>query len=183
MGNIVLAFRAFFAVLFYGDLAIRIKKVLDQEELSGPAVSAPLPIPQAPTPVIPAKPKQSEAVTLLATLQREARLVDFLKEDLAAYSDDQVGAAVREVHRESGAVLERLFEIRPILVEAEGANVDVPAGFDAARYRITGKLTADAPYRGILRHHGWEITKCELPEFVGSPSAAKTVSPAEVEIR
>ena len=35
---------------------------------------------------------------MLAILQRDSRLVDFLMEDIAAYSDDQIGAAVRELH-------------------------------------------------------------------------------------
>ena len=41
------------------------------------------------------------AVQILSVLQRDARLVDFLMEDIGAYSDEQVGAAVRDVQPQS----------------------------------------------------------------------------------
>src|SRR5579875_2269671 len=40
-------------------------------------------------------PPETAALALLAALQEEGRLVDFLTEDIAPYSDAQVGAAVR----------------------------------------------------------------------------------------
>src|SRR5215475_8944644 len=46
----------------------------------------------------PPKPN-AEPVRFLALLQREGRLVDFLLEDIQAYANDQVGAAVRDIHR------------------------------------------------------------------------------------
>lgn len=185
MGQVSTAFRAFFAALFNSEKAKRVQSALDGIAALTETAVPPKPIEApvaAPVPA-PKKPTQSEAITLLATLQREARLVDFLKEDLSAYSDEQVGAAVREIHRTSAAVLDRLFSVRPILSEAEGATVEVPAAFDAARYRLTGNLSGSAPFKGSLCHHGWEVAKCELPAFTGSESAAKTISPAEVEIR
>jgi hypothetical protein len=135
-----------------------------------------------PIPVVPPKPKQSEAVTLLATLQREARLIDFLKEDLSGYADEQIGAAVREIHRDAGQTLERMFGIRPLVDDTEGAAVEVPTGFDAAQYRLTGQVAGSPPYRGSLQHHGWRATKSELPTFTGSDTAALTLAPAEVQI-
>lgn len=183
MSRVSTAFKAFFAALFNPQLSTRIQDVLEHPTLEVtppvPAAAKPVEVPQVP---VVAKPKQSEAVTLLATLQREARLIDFLKEDLSSYADDQVGAAVREIHRESAAVLNRLFAIRPVLTEEEGSQVTVPAGFDAARYRLTGKVSGDAPFKGTLQHHGWEVSKCEIPEYVGGESGATTISPAEVEI-
>lgn len=183
MSRVSTAFKAFFASLFNPQLSVRIQDVLDHPTLEAPAPAAPPPTAKpVEVPVI-KKPVQSEAITLLATLQREARLVDFLKEDLSSYADDQIGAAVREIHRESAAVINRLFAIREILAEEEGAQVTVPAGFDAARYRLTGNVVGNAPFKGTLQHHGWEVSKCEIPEYVGGESAATTISPAEVEIR
>ena len=185
MSRVSTAFRAFFGALFNPQLSARIQDVLEHPTLevspSAPAPASVKPV-EVPRPPVVAKPKQSEAVTLLATLQREARLIDFLKEDLSNYADEQVGAAVREIHRESASVLNRLFAIRPILGENEGSRVTVPAGFDAARYRLTGKVSGDAPFQGTLQHHGWEVSKCEIPEYVGGESGATTISPAEVEI-
>ena len=184
MGRILTAFRAFFGTLFNREMA---SKVRDAMSLPGlvleEARTQPAPTPvQLPRP-IERKPAQSEAITLLATLQREARLVDFLKEDLSNYSDEQVGAAVREIHRDSKSVLDRFFAIKSIRDDEEGASIEVPAGFDAGRYRLTGKLTGAAPFHGTLRHHGWEATRCDLPAFTGSESAAKTIAPAEVEVQ
>ena len=44
---------------------------------------------------------------MLATLQREARLVDLIHEDLSQYSDAQVGAAARPCLQQCGGVLDR----------------------------------------------------------------------------
>ena len=186
MGRVSTAFRAFFGSLFNGDTAARVSQVLSAKGLPAPLPVAAPPAPeQKPVEIKkpePKKPTQSEAITLLATLQREARLVDFLKEDLSGYADEQVGAAVRAIQRDSAKVLDRFFALQPVVADEEGAKVNVPAGFDAARYRLTGKVAGDAPFVGTLQHHGWEATKCELPQFTGSDSAAKTVAPAEVEV-
>ena len=186
MGRVSTAFRAFFGSLFNGDTATRVSQALSSKGLPTPVPVA-TPTAHEPTPVAikkpePKKPTQSEAITLLATLQREARLIDFLKEDLSGYADEQVGAAVRSIQRDSAKVLDRFFALQPVVADEEGAKISVPAGFDAARYRLTGKVTGDAPFAGTLQHHGWEATKCELPHFTGSDSAAKTVAPAEVEV-
>jgi hypothetical protein len=184
MGRILLAFRVFFAVMFSREVASRVDKSLTGLPAPDPVVPKPATVPKAeerPKPE-PRRPAQSEAVTLLATLQREARLVDFLKEDIAAYTDDQVGAAVRAIHQDAAKVLDRLFSIRAVVADEEGAAVEVPAGFDATRYRLTGKVAGEAPFRGTLRHHGWEATRCELPQFTGSEVAANTIAPAEVEV-
>jgi len=180
MGRLAAAFRIFFKTLFDAKTSALVGDLLLGR--SSPAPSPPIAATPVPKPIEPAKPKQSEAVTLLATLQREARLIDFLKEDLSGYADEQIGAAVREIHRDAAQVLERLFAIRPVVEEAEGTPVDVPAGFDAAQYRLTGKRAGSPPYRGLLQHHGWRTTKCELPSFAGSETAATTLAPAEVQV-
>jgi len=146
---------------------------------SGAARARPAP-PVAPAAV--AAPARSEALSLLAVLQQEARLVDFLKEPLDGYTDVQIGAAVRDVHRDGAAALERLFAIRPLRREAEGSDVTVPAGFDAGAVRLTGRVTGAPPYRGTLRHPGWTTTKAELPRWTGDAAAARVIAPAEVEI-
>ena len=186
MGRVSTAFHAFFGSLFNGDTASRVNQVLSSDGLPTPVSVIAPPAPELKPVQIkkaePKKPTQSEAITLLATLQREARLIDFLKEDLSGYADEQVGAAVRAIQRDSAKVLDRFFALQPVVSDEEGAKVSVPAGFDAARYRLTGKVTGNAPFAGTLQHHGWEATKCELPQFTGSDSAAKTVAPAEVDV-
>ena len=61
--------------------------------------------------------------------------------------------------------------------------MEVPAGFDAGRWRLTGNVTGEPPFRGRLVHPGWEATTCELPTWSGSAAAARIVAPAEVELK
>ncbi len=151
-----------------------------------PATPAETPQVEPPAPAKPPPPKppaRSEAITLLAALQREARFVDFVQESLAGYSDAQIGAAARDVHRDCAAVLKRMFALRPAVTDEEGKEVDVPTGFDAGRWRLTGKVTGQPPFHGRLVHPGWEATVCELPTWSGSAEAARIVVPAEVELK
>jgi hypothetical protein len=191
--HLLIAIKAFFLVLFNGVRARQVDEVLRRgaAALTPNVVRSPEPAtisPYASDTVIvqPAKPPskaRSEGLTLLAALQREGRFVDFLKEPLAGFTDAQIGAVARDLHRDCGKVVERMFAIKPLLPEAEGATVEVPAGFDAGRYRLVGNVSGAAPFRGSLAHHGWEATACELPVWVGSAAAAQVVAPAEVEVR
>ena len=79
--------------------------------------------PEKPAP--PPKPS-GEPLRLLALLQREGRLLDFLLEDIQAYSDDQIGAAVRDIHRNCQKALKEHLVLEPVLPQAEGATVEVP---------------------------------------------------------
>jgi hypothetical protein len=173
MTRLGIAFRLFFRALFNRSFAEEGARLL------AGATAAPVP---APSVAAPAPPARSDALTLLSVLQREARLIDFLKEDITAYEDAQVGAAVRDVHRDAAAALERLFSLRAVMTESEGATVTVPAGADAARVRLTGNVTGKPPFRGTLRHQGWEATQSQLPQWSGSAAAANVVAPAEVEL-
>jgi hypothetical protein len=101
---------------------------------------------------------------------------------LGSYSDAQIGAVARDMHRDCGEVLERLFGLQPIVSDEEGAEIEVPAGFDAGRYQLSGKDSGQPPFRGRLRHHGWEAARQELASWSGSESAARTVAPVEVEL-
>jgi hypothetical protein len=172
MGKLSLAFK----VLFSGDLAKRVQSLLEE---GAPALTAPVQADAAPKPEVP---ERSDAVTLLATLQRDARLVDFIMEPLDEYSDAQIGAAVRDVQRDSRTVLERLFALAAVVDQAEGSSVELTAN-DHCRVRRTGDGDLDQATKGQLVHHGWQVTQCELPKWTGSDEAQLIVAPAEVEIR
>ncbi len=182
MRRVFLAIRVFFLTLFNAATARRVEQALGEAEPAG------LPADKKPAegrfkrPAAPPEPARSEALTLLATLQREARFVDFVREPLGSYSDAQIGAAARDVHRDCGAVLERLFALEPVLAGEEGVEVEVPAGFDSGCYRLTGNVTGEPPFRGRMVHHGWEAKICELPAWSGSKTAARIVAPVEVEL-
>src|ERR1700693_5875999 len=98
LNRIVLAFRCFFGMLFGGQLSDELLTDL------GLTHRKPAPPPAPAAPVVRAS---DGALILLAVLQREARLVDFVMEDIAGYSDDQVGAAVRGMHDQCRDALAR----------------------------------------------------------------------------
>jgi hypothetical protein len=178
--RLILAIRVFFVALFSAAAAERIKAALESPAL--PAADKKSQEPKPARPEAPKRAARSEAITLLAALQREARFVDLTQEALDEYSDQQVGAAARDVLRDCRTVLNRLFELTPVLAEDEGAEVEVPAGFDTGRYRLTGNVTGQPPFRGGLVHHGWEAAKCEVPLWSGSDQSARVIAPAEVQL-
>ncbi len=171
-----LAIQSFFKVLFNPEFAAGI------EQLQIPAPDTPAEPPPAPEPAKPAPPARSEAVTLLATLQREARFVDMVSESLDGYSDAQIGAAARDVLRDCGKVIERMFAVTPVAGQTEGERVEVAAGYDPAEYRLTGNVSGEPPLAGQLVHAGWKATKCDVPDWSGNAESALVVAPAEVQV-
>jgi hypothetical protein len=148
-----------------------------QEVASALAPSAPPPTP-APEP-----PERTHAsgLWLLATLQREGRLVDFLEQDVAAFSDEEIGAAARVVHTGCRQIVRQYFTFEPVRKEAEGEQVTLPAGFDAQQVRLTGNVSGQPPFRGTLKHHGWVARELRLPALPANLDP-RVVAPAEVEL-
>ena len=126
-------------------------------------------------------PTDTAALQLLGLLQREARFVDFIQEDVAPYTDAEIGAAARVVHAGCRKVLGEHFTIAPVRPETEGARITLPAGFDAAAVRLTGHVVGQAPFTGTLGHRGWQVTLVQLPQLT-DPQAAKVLAQAEVEL-
>lgn len=179
MGRLSLAWR----VLTNGEFANKLVRLLEAPPaLTAPAAATPAPAAVPAKPVAAPKPSRSDALSLLASLQREGRLIDFLKEPIDGYSDAQVGAAVRDIHRDCAGVLERQFAIRPVLEQPEGSTVSLGTQ-KAGTIKLSGKIGEGTPSSGVLVHHGWQSTKCDLPVWTGDPSTASLVAPAEVEVR
>jgi hypothetical protein len=123
----------------------------------------------------------SSGLKLLATLQEEARLLDFVREDIASYSDEQVGAAVRGIHAALRKAIDDRLEIEPILAGDEGTSIEVPAALPAGHLRLSGRAVGAPPFRGVLRHGGWRATVVRLP--AATPGSDPSVlAPAEVEV-
>ena len=123
----------------------------------------------------------SAALQLLGLMQREARFVDFIQEDVAPYTDAEIGAAARVVHEGCRKVLREHFTLSPVRSEAEGSRITLLAGFDAAAVRLTGNVVGHAPFTGTLSHRGWLVTEVKLPQLIDS-QAAKVIAQAEVEL-
>ncbi len=169
MTCVLTALRAFFRVLGDRRFADSVTGLLAETGAAAPEQAV--------------KPSRSEALTLLAALQREARLLDFLMEPVHAYSDAQIGAAARDIHDKSAKLLAEYFGVKPLLAEKEGAACTVPAGYDPVQYRVSGNLAAQAPFTGTLRHPGWIATTCKLPQWTGQNASAMVIAAAEVEVR
>jgi hypothetical protein len=114
-------------------------------------------------------------------LQREGRLVDFLEQEITAFSDEEVGAAARIVHEGCRQTLHRVAAVKPVRDESEGANITLPTEFTQSEVKLIGNVQGSPPYRGTLRHRGWRATGFKLPEMVEGHDAS-ILAPAEVEL-
>lgn len=129
----------------------------------------------------PPEKSHSAGLAVLALLQREGRLIDFLREDVSSFTDADIGAAARVVHAGSRKVVDQYLTLEPVLKDAEGATVTVPVGFNAERIRLTGNVAGQPPFRGALKHHGWIATSIRLPA-ISSALDPRVIAPAEVEL-
>lgn len=179
MGSLSAAFRSFFGILFSNDIPADVAAGLGWVKrvnvAAAPAAAAPS---AKKEPVVG---PSDGALQLLGILQRDARLVDFLMENLSGYSDEQIGGAVRNVQEQSRQALERYLKLDPVIDGVEGTYVKSPSA-DANVVKLIGKVPADgkAP-GGTLRHKGWRAVKVDLPP-VFPHQKTDIVAPAELEI-
>jgi hypothetical protein len=169
LNRISLAFRSFFSILFGGSLPPDIAQSFGYSK-AVPVKTAPAPKPQSGP--------ADGAVQILSILQRDARLIDFLMEDISGYSDEQVGAAVRDVQEQARKSMERYLRLQPVIDGVEGTYTKTDA-LDATGVKLIGKVPASgkAP-GGTLRHKGWKADKVELP----SAPPGNVLAPAEIEV-
>lgn len=201
MSRFTLAFLCFFKLLFTGKLpaaaAPRLPEKAEAKALPEPkkepaaekTVDKPEKKPAAAEVVKPvirpsadlAAQHRDGALALLALLQREGRLVDFLRETLDTYEDADIGVAVRDIHRGCKKVIEEHFVLEAVMPGEEDTRVKVPAGFDPGEVRLIGKISGEPPFTGTLRHHGWRVTEVKLPTLTEGVDR-RVLAPAEVEI-
>ncbi len=177
-----LAFAVFIRLLRDAAFAGGVRR-LNALPAPGPVEEAP---PKAAEPAKPPAPKLQEAppdaaLQLLGLLQREGRLLDFLQEDIASYSDAEVGAAARVVHDECRRALGEHLTLDRIRTEAEGSRLTIPKGFDPSRIRLVGNVMGDPPFTGTLTHAGWRAARIELPKL-SEGHDVRVLAPAEVEL-
>lgn len=178
-----IAIGAFFSILGDRDFAAGVQHLRSG---TPPAAAAPAPAApvatRAPAPAPTLKEASPEAaLQLLGLLQRDARFIDFVEEDIANYSDADIGAAARLVHDGCRATLREHFTIQPVRKEAEGSRVTIAEGFDATAIRLTGNVVGKAPFNGSISHRGWRVTDVRLPKLTQSHDAS-VLAPAEVEL-
>jgi len=198
-----LAFVAFFSVLFNRRFAEEVQRVRERFKSGQPlapaegqrAAPAPPLTPAVPplTPTLSPGRGEGEKVVarkgegektgnlqVLALLQRDGRLLDFLEESLQGFSDAEIGAAARTVHEGCKKALDTYLTLEPVYREPEGASITVLAGFDPAAVRLTGNVVGAPPFKGSLRHHGWRAARAAFPP--PPPHDPSILAPAEVEL-
>lgn len=173
LSRISLAIGSFFRIIADGDFAARVRDL----DAAGPCDQAPAAA--APAPLQQATP--DAALQLLGLLQREARFIDFIQEDVAGYADADIGAATRVVHEGCRKVLRENFAISTIRDEAEGSRITLAEGFDATANRVTGNVVGQPPFSGTLTHRGWRVDDIRLPSVVSGHNL-HVVAAAEVEL-
>ncbi len=135
----------------------------------------------APEPVILKEATPDAALQLLSMLQKEAHFIDFINEDVTAFSDADVGVAARVVHEGCKKVMNAHFKLETVRTEQEGSRITLNEGFDPSAVRLTGNITGQAPFNGVLVHKGWQVTELNLPKLTEGHNA-KIVASAEVEL-
>jgi hypothetical protein len=149
-----------------------VEKIVEVEKI----VQAP-----APEPVILKEATPDAALQLLSLLQKEARFIDFIKEDMSAYGDADIGAAARIVHQGCVKAIDEHFTLAAVSQDREGSRVTLNKGFDAAAFRLTGNIVGEAPFSGTLVHKGWRVTDLRLPKLTEGHNP-KIIAAAEVEL-
>jgi hypothetical protein len=181
--RVAFAFRCFFSILFHAEIPHDIAQRL---------VTPAAPVPQTPATAAPSASRLTDvqrpaaetfdrAVQMLALLQRDGRLVDFLAENISAYPDEQLGAAVRSIHETCRKALDHYVKLEPILNSEEEQPVTVQAGFDPATIKLIGNVVGEPPLRGMLRHKGWRVKEVNLPPLPQG-TGRMVVAPAEIEL-
>jgi hypothetical protein len=171
LSRISYAFRSFFAILFGGSLPEDIAREFGYTK----------PVPPPPPVILPTA--KDGALQMLGILQRDARLIDFLMEDIASYSDDQVGAAVRSLHADCRTTLNRHVTLAPVIDSVEGTfqKIDSSKAPDPNRIKLLGNIPASGKAAGgTLRHRGWTATAVSLPA-IGKQDIS-VIAPAELEV-
>jgi hypothetical protein len=166
------AWVCFFRVLF--DAAFASRAYAARNALP-PAPPAPPPKPVS----IPTANTDS-ALQLLALLQRQGRLIDFLQEDITAADDRDLGAAARVVHQGCRKALADHGTFVAIATDDEGATITLAAS-PKGDTKLVGNVPNAPPYKGVLKHRGWRVVDFSLPVTVGDHDAT-IVAPCEIEI-
>lgn len=175
--RIWLAWVAYFRIIFDAEFAGRVV----QARRGPPELPAPMETPAPEKKAVLREAPTDSALQLLSLLQRQGRFVDFLEEDMASFSDAEIGAAARVVHDGCRKALREHVTLTPVRDEAEESRVKVPSGFDASAIRLTGNVVGDPPFEGTLRHRGWRATEVKLPK-IAEGHDVRVIAPAEVEL-
>jgi len=123
--------------------------------------------------------RRSDAIALLALLQRCAGLVDLIYDDLESMTDEQIGRLARDVLDQSHKCLEECLGISTIVEQFEGELVDIPDAASPNRWNLLGDMSSE---QGRVLHPGWIASSLELPGWKGSKENAMVIAPVKVDV-
>jgi len=175
LSRISAAFRSFFSILFSGVLPEDIASDFGFTKAKPVSTPAPVELPKVKT--------SDGALLILHILQRDSRLVDFLMEDISGYADDQIGAAVRTLHSDCKASLNRHITLAPVIDGVEGTyqKLDAQKAPDPNRVKLIGNVPPSGKVPGgTLRHRGWTASTVNLPAL--GKQDPSVIAPAELEV-
>ncbi len=175
--RLMLAFEAFWRALTDAGFAAGLDRLLRGE----PSARVTAPASPAPESASLRETSTDSALQLLGLLQQDGRLVDFLQEDVSAYSDADIGGAARVVHEGCRKTLLEHLSIEPVRQEDEGVRITLAEGFNASEVRLTGNVVGKPPFSGTLMHRGWRVSQVKLPKLAEGHEV-QVLAPAEVEL-
>ncbi len=187
LARLLLALRAFIKVLFEPEYAKEVSLQLHAGSATIAAAADPIASEKAPPVGRDMQPgfdaTTRGALGLLKLLQREGRFVDFVMQEVEGFSDADVGAAARVVHRGCRSVLRQQMTLSAVssVPEDERVSLEDSREVQSGSWKLTGNLASGPPHRGVVKHTGWQVERCQLPEAVGSDDA-RIVCPAELEV-
>ena len=122
-------------------------------------------------------------LSLLSSLQKKGRFLDFVQGDISQYPDAQVGAAARVVHQGCAEALREFLEIHPIHEDPEGQVVKLQSDAQDLKYSFSGEPGTHLPENGRLIHRGWKTEKIQLPKRT-KPMREDllVITPAEIQL-
>jgi len=157
-----LGFRCFWSIFRTGHLGLSLR-----QELGLIRVSSELDSTEQHEPVAASEERVRGAIQILRVLQSESGLVDFLTEDLSAYSDLQLAQGVRGMQPMASDALRRAVRLAPVVDKAEGEAQDLPA--HPLECLTNGSLELqghpqdfETIHGGLLRHRGWRAAEVNL---------------------
>lgn len=126
---------------------------------------------------------EQSVMSVLSSLQKHGRFLDFVMGDISSLPDDRVGAAARVVHQGCQGILKQYFDFRPVFEKTEGEQVTLDKSMAPGNFRLVGGEAADLPVTAKLLHKGWRTTKVNLPQRITTDQATKDVIvPAELQL-
>ena len=125
---------------------------------------------------------EHSAKKLLAILQKQARFIDFIHQNLDHYSNNEVANVARNIHSNCQKTLKKYCKFSSIRPEAEEGFVVLEKDFDRSYIHLIGNIGNQQQFEGVLIHKGWQIDEIKLPYSLNKTND-HIIQPAEIEVK